>query len=171
MTVAPTRSAAQAPAPTPSSFTSSLYGYSLTLPAGWSAGAAFLRWDGASAPGYHDPSVDKFGGSGTVSTFMFAGPTSDKLDAFVRHTIAWTVRDHGDTCPDTAPEASEPIDFGGTPGRLLAWNCGILINQALVVHDGSAYTMVMRDPGVPTATDEADRALLEQLLGSVVFGS
>ena len=158
-------------AETPSTFMSLLYDYSITLPAGWHAGSAMLRWDGASAPGDDDPSVDKFAGPGTVSAFANAGPTSDDLDTFVRHTIEWTVRDHGDTCPATAPEVTEPIDFGGEKGHFLAWNCGILINQALLVRDGVAYTMVMRDPGVPAATDAADRALLQQLLDSVVFGS
>jgi hypothetical protein len=157
--------------PTPSTFASALYGYSLTVPAGWYAAAAILPWDGASAPSDGDPTADKFGGPGKASAFAFAAPTMSSLDKLTRDTIKWTVRDHGDTCPATAPEVTESVDFGSAKGTFLAWNCGILINQVVAVHDGKAYTLVMRDPGVAAATDPADRAVLDQLLASVVFGS
>jgi len=156
-------------AATPTAFMSALYPYRVTLPAGWHAGAAIFRWDGASAPGSDDPSVDKFAGQETAAVFAFAGPTSDDLAAFVQHTIEWTVRDHGDTCPERTPEMRESIVIGGEPGTFLAWNCGILINQALAIHHGTAFTMVMRDLAVPAATDAGDRALFDQLLDAVVF--
>jgi hypothetical protein len=155
---------------TPSTFTSLLYRYSLTLPAGWHAGPAMLRWDGASAPGNEDAAVDRFGGPSTASAFVFAGPTAVDLDTLVKNTITWTVRDHGDTCTERTPEVREPIEIGGEPGTFLAWNCGILINHAITVHDGMAFTMVMRDPGVPAASDPTDRALLQELVDSVVLG-
>ena len=154
---------------TPVTFTSPLYSYSITLPAGWSVGAAMLRWDGASAPGNDDGTVDKFVSPSTVSTFAFAGPIRADLDQFVKDNIAWTVRDHGDTCPATAPETTEPIQIGGEDGMLLSWNCGILINQALAIRDGTGFVFVMRDPGVQAATDATDRALLEDLLNSVML--
>jgi hypothetical protein len=156
--------------PTPSTFASALYGYSLTVPAGWYAAGAILPWDGASAPGYDDPVVDKFGGPGKASAFAFAAPTMSSLDKLTRDTIKWTVRDHGDTCPATAPAVTESVAFGSAKGTFLGWNCGILIDQVVAVHDGKAYTLVMRDPGVAAATDAADRAVLDQLLASVVFG-
>lgn len=156
-------------ASTPVSFTSLLYGYSIALPAGWSVGAAMLRWDGASAPGNDEGTVDKFVSPSTVSTFAYAGPIKADLDQFVKDNIAWTVRDHGDTCPATAPETTEPIQIGGEDGMLLSWNCGILINQALAIRDGTGFVFVMRDPGVQAATDATDRALLEDLLNSVTL--
>ena len=155
--------------PTASAFTPALYGYELTVPAGWYAAPAIFKWDGASAPGDGDPTVDRLGGPGKASAFVFAAPTTSSLDGLVRDTIKWTVRDHGDTCPATTPDVTEPIRFGGEQAMFLGWNCGILINQVVAVHDGMAYTMVVRDPGVAAATDAADRALLEQLLNSVVF--
>jgi hypothetical protein len=155
------------PAPTPVTFTSPLYSYSLTLPAGWSVAAATLPWDSASAPGNDASSVDKFVSPATVSTFGFAGPVATDMAKFVKDTIAWTVRDHGDTCPATAPEATEPIQIGGEGGMLLSWDCGILINQALLLRDGTGFVFVMRDPGVQAATDATDRALLEDLMNSV----
>jgi hypothetical protein len=160
-----------ATASTPVTFTSLLYGYSITLPAGWNVGPAMLRWDGASAPGNDDGTVDKFVSPATVSTFSYSAPVKVDLDTFVKDNIAWTVRDHGDTCPATAPQTTEPIQIGGEAGMLLSWNCGILINQALVIRNGTGFVFVMRDPGVQAATDATDRALLEDLLNSVKLPS
>lgn len=154
---------------TPLTYTSQLYGYSIALPAGWSVGSARTRWDGASAPGDDFTSVDRFASPATVSVFGYAGPVTTDLDQFVDDTIAWTVRDHGDTCPAAAPEATEPIQFGGEDGMLLSWDCGILINQALLIRDGTGFVFVMSDPGVQAATDATDRALLEGLLDSVTL--
>jgi hypothetical protein len=158
-------------ASTPVTFTSQLYGYSITLPASWRVRAAILPWNGASAPGNDASTVDKFVSPATVSAFGFAGPVAADLDQFVKDNIAWTVRDHGDTCPATAPETTDPIQIGGEDGMLLSWNCGTLINQALVIRDGTAFVLVMRDPGVQAATDATDRALLEDLLNSVTLPS
>jgi hypothetical protein len=170
-TQAPPTATAVPAAATPSTFTSQLYGYSVTLPAGWHAGAAMLRWDGASAPGHEDGTVDKLIGPATLGAFAFAGPTTLDLDGFAEDTIAWTIRDHADTCPEKKPAAREAIMVGGQPGIFLAWACGILINQAVTVHAGTAFTMVLRDPGVPTATDPQDRAILQDMLDSVVLPS
>ena len=170
-TTTPTVKPAAATAATPAPFTSLLYAYSLTLPAGWNVGAAMLRWDGASSPGHDDGSVDKFVSPGTVSAWGFTGPVSGDLDQFVRDNIAWTVRDHGDTCPATKPERTESIQIGGETGVLLSWNCGILINEALLVRDATGFVFVMRDPAIQAATDAADRALFEALLNSVTFAT
>ena len=60
-----TESAAVSASPTASAvtFTSPLYGYTVTLPAGWSATPATKVWDGKGAPGSEDPAVDKFHGA------------------------------------------------------------------------------------------------------------
>ena len=52
---------------------------------------------------------------------------------------------------------------------LVEWNCGILINVAVTVHDGVAYLFGFRDLGVHAATDPADRAALQGLLDSMQF--
>jgi hypothetical protein len=153
----------------PVPFTSSMYDYSLTLPVGWHVGAAILRWDGASAPGNSDPTADKFISPATVSVFSYAAPFSGDLDQFAEDYTAWTVRDHGDTCPATAPTTSETIEIGGETGVLQSWDCGILINPALTLHDGTAFVFVMRDIAVHAATDPADRAIFEEILESVSF--
>ena len=162
----PTAAAAE----TPSSFTSPLYGYSLTLPPGWRAGPAVFRWDGKTAAGHEEPEVDKFGGPPSATAWAFAGPVTLDLAGFVQDRIDANVRDHGDTCP-APPEVNEPIQIGGEPGVFLAWNCGILINQAVIVHQGVGFCMVMRDRAVQAATDAGDRAIHKTLLDSVVFPS
>ena len=160
-----------ATAATPMRFTSLLYGYSITVPAGWNVGAAMLRWDGASAPGHDDASVDKFVSPSTLSAWGMSGPATGDIDRYVKDNIAWTVRDHGDTCPATAPEATEAIQIGGEAGVLLSWNCGILINEALLVRRGIGFVFVMRDPNVNAAIDPADRVIFEALLDSVILPS
>jgi hypothetical protein len=166
----PAAQASASVAETPSSFMSPLYGYTLTLPAGWSVGAAMMQWDGKSQPGHEEPVVDKFGGPTTASAWAFAGPVTLDTAGFAKDRIAANARDHGDTCPAT-PDVNEPIQIGGEPGVFLAWNCGILINQAVIVHEGTGFTVAVRDPGVHAATDAADRALLEDLLNSVTLPS
>jgi hypothetical protein len=103
--------------------------------------------------------------------FAHAAPETVDLDRFVKDNIAWTVRDHGDTCPAKRPETTEPIEIGDEPGMLLSWNCGILINQALAIRDRTGYVFVLRDTAVPAASDPADRALFQGILDSVTFGT
>lgn len=167
-TPAPTASAAPTPA-LPVAFASTIYDYSLIVPAGWVIGPATVPWDAASAPSANAFSVDKFVSPSGLSAFAYAGAVSVDLAGFVRDNIAWTFRDHGSTCPDPAPEITEPIEVGGEPGVLLLWDCGILINSALLVRDGTGFVMVMRDINVKGAKDAADRAILEALLDSIDF--
>ena len=152
----------------PVAFASPLYTYTVTLPAGWAAGAALFPWDGKSAAGHEEPVVDKFGGSTSASAWAYAGPTSSNLATLTKDAIAANTRDHGDTCPPE-PEVNDPVKVGGEAGVFLAWNCGILINEAVIVRDGIAYVFAMRDPDVHAATDPADRALFQQILDSVQF--
>lgn len=164
----PIPSAAPSAAIGPTTFTSTTYGYSLTVPAGWSALQASKVWSGTGAPSFQDPVGDQFDGPGPASAAGIAAPTTEDLTAYIKARIAANLADHGDTCPPV-PESKDPIEVGGEPGVLLAWNCGILINIALVVHDGIGYSFGMRDPAVHAATDPTDRAALLKLLKSVEF--
>ena len=170
-TALPTPTAAAStsrPAATLTVFTSPLYGYTVTLPPGWSAGAAILKWDGTAQPAHEEPVNDKFGGPQAATAWAYAGPVSLDLAGYTKDRVAATLRDHGDTCP-AGPEVSEPVQIGGQKGTFLAFDCGILINQALTVRDGVGYSFVMRDFSVAAATDATDRALFQQLLDAVVF--
>jgi hypothetical protein len=166
----PAAEATASPAGTASSFTSPLYDYTLTLPAGWSALAARVPWDGSSQPSYDAPVADRLGGPSTASAWAFAGTVTFDTPGFAEDRIDATARDHGSTCP-APPEVNEPMQIGGEHGVFLAWDCGILINQGVIVHEGIGFTLALRDPGVHTATDAAHRALIEALLSSMTLPS
>ena len=162
----PSVESSAAAGPTP--FTSTTYGYSLTLPAGWTAIQATKAWDGTGAPFHDVPEADQFVGPGAASAWFFGAPTKKDLAARVKESIAANAAGHGSTCPPV-PEIQDPIEIGGEPGTLLGFNCGILINNAITVHDGVAYLFGMRDPSVHAATDPADRVTFVELLKSVDF--
>jgi hypothetical protein len=154
------------PSAAPTTFVSKTYGYSLTLPGGWTSVQATAAWDGKGAPGHGVAEADQFVGPAAASSWAFAAPTAKDLAAYVKERIKANAAEHGDTCPAT-PDAQDPIEIGGQPGTLLAYNCGILINGAVTVDNGVGYLFGFRDPSVPAATDAADRELFLELLKSV----
>jgi hypothetical protein len=159
--------AVTAPAvPTP--FTSTTYGYSLTLPPGWTSIQATAAWDGTGAPFHDVPEADQFISSGVSSVWFFGAPTTKSVANRVKESIAANAAEHSNTCP-VVPDIQDPITIGGDPGVLIGYNCGILINSAITVHDGFAYVFGMRDPAVHAATDPTDRALFLEILDSVKF--
>jgi hypothetical protein len=167
--VAPSPAVSSSPAASPSGpavFTSPFYGYTVTIPAGWSVEPAFLRWDGITQPG-PDVETDKFVGPEKLDAWAFAGPFSGNLAAFVADRIVANARDHSDTCPVEQPEINEQLQIGEQAWVLLGWNCGALINNALTVRGGVAYEFVLRDFGVKAANDPADLALFLSILDSV----
>jgi hypothetical protein len=167
----PVVSASAAASPSgPTVFTSPLYGYTATIPAGWFTAPALLRWDGTKSPG-PDAEADKFAGPEQISAWAIGGPFSGDLAAFVTNRIAANARDHSDTCPVAEPEINEPLQIGGQPWVLLGWNCGAVINQALTLRNGVAYVFTFRDLGVRAATDPVDRALFLSILDSVELPS
>jgi hypothetical protein len=156
------------PSPSAEQFASEAYGYSLTLPRGWTPVQASARWDGKGAPGSDDAVVDQFIGPAAAVSWAYAASTKRTLPAYVKTTIEATVEDHADTCP-AKPVAEDSIQIGGQPGMLLAWNCGVLVNQAVTVQHGVGFFFGFLDPSVHAATDAADRKLLLKLLGSIQF--
>src|SRR5262245_54241051 len=119
-------------------FTSPFYGYTVTLPAGWTTIAARLEWDGKGAPGAIAPAVDRFLISGEESVFAFAAPISLDLAGYAADVIARNEELRGDTCK-TKPEPTEETTIGSEPAAFIAWDCGILINIALATHEGTGY--------------------------------
>ena len=166
-TPSPTASIEPSPSP-PSSFTSPVYGYSVELPGGWTAIEAKVAWDGTSSISSDGPEVDQWIGRTEASAWAYAAPYSGDLNAYTKKTVADNAKYHGTTCPPT-PDAQDPITIGGEPGVLLAYDCGILINLALAVHDGVGYSFGLRDPTIPAATDPTDAAAFAGLLDTVQF--
>lgn len=149
-------------------FTSTTYGYSLMVQTGWTTVQASMAWDGNEAAFHDVPQADQFVGPAAASSWAVAAPTLKDLAGYVKERIAANAAVPGGRCPAT-PDAEDPIEIGGEPGTLLAWNCGILINSAVTVHDGIGYAFGFRDPSVHAATDPTDRAILLELLESVGF--
>ena len=164
----PTTSKAPTPSASPTAFTSNMYRYSITVPGGWTTIQAISKWDGKGAPSHDVPEADQFVGPAAASAWQFAAPTTKDLAGLVQESIAATATDNADTCP-AVPESQDPIQIGSEPGVLLAWNCGILINVAVAVHDGVAHVFGFRDPAVHAATDPVDRATFLALLKSMQF--
>ena len=164
----PSPTASPTPAASTTPFTSKTYGYSLTPPAGWTTIQATAKWDGKGAPTHDVPEADQFISPGPASAWFFGAPTSKDLAAREAERVAANAKDHGDTCPPV-PESQDPIEIGGEPGVLSSYDCGILINTAVTVHDGVAYVFGFRDPAVHAASSPDDRALFLGLLESVKF--
>ncbi|MGA7989015.1 MAG: hypothetical protein WCB51_11530 [Candidatus Dormiibacterota bacterium] len=152
-------------------FSSTRYRYSITLPGGWIAEPAITTWSGTGAPNIMDTSVDVFGPANeavTFGVFGSAAPTTSPLAAWVAYRISENFRIHGDLCAPK-PDSVEPITIGGRPGTLVAYDCGLLINDAYTVVNGYGYRFVFRDPTTTTPTNPADHAMFTTMLGSVVF--
>ena len=114
--------------------------------------------------------ADQFVSGGPASAWFLGAPTTKGLTARVAETLAANAKEHGDTCPPV-PEFQDPIQIGSEPGVLLGFDCGILINTAVAVHDGVTYVFGFRDPSVHAAGDAKDRAAFLALLKSVTFPS
>jgi hypothetical protein len=162
----PAPTAVPTPATVPTAFTSRTYGYALTVPAGWIAIQASRTWDGISAVSHDSAEVDQFVMSDARAASGLAAPTSGDTKALVSKTISDTAKYHGDTCKPGAT-LQAPVKVGSQPGILLAFDCGILINNAVVVANGIGYTFLFRDRSVHSPTDAADQAIFEAVLRSV----
>lgn len=162
-------SASQSVPPKPRSFTSKTYGYTLTVPAGWTTRQAFAKWDGESELDGTSASVDLIGQpADTKGVWAAAAPSKRDLAADTAFAIIWTAHYHGDYCP-SRPDMRNRVTVGGQPGVLLAYNCGILVNTALTVNHGVEYWFVFIDRGQAAATDPTDRATFLAMLSSVRF--
>jgi hypothetical protein len=165
-TTAVAADAATTTAAAPTTFTSSIYGYSVTVPAGWTSVPATRSWDGTSASSHEDPAADQWTSPGSSSSWALAAPSEADLGSYVEKGIAAAFAAHGDTCPEQ-PAAQDRVTIGTTAGMLVAWDCGILINIGYAVHDGVGYQFGFRDPAIHAASDAEDRATFVALLESV----
>jgi hypothetical protein len=152
----------------PTTFTSTTYGYMLTVPAGWGSRQAFEKWDIQSELDGTSILVDLFGEpSESRGAYAAAARWKRDLAAFTTYLIAWNAHYH-EFCPQR-PNTRNPVTVGGQPGVLLGYNCGILVNIAATVHDGVGYLFAFVDQGVAAATDPTDHATFLKLLKSVQF--
>ena len=167
-TVTESASVSASPTASPVTFTSPFYGYTVRLPAGWSATPATKAWDGKGAPGSEDPVVDKFQGPGLKTVHVFAAPISLDLAAYRDDVIARNAQLHGE-CPPQ-PDSLKSTSVGSDPATFIAWNCGILINFVVGLHGDQGFQFLFRDPDLQQASDATDRSTFESILDTVSFG-
>ena len=152
----------------PTTFTSAAYGYTLTVPAGWTSRQAIEKWDIHSELDGTSVLVDLFGEpSVSRGAFAAAAPWKRDLAAFTTYLIASNAHYH-ESCPPR-PNTRNRVTIGGQPGVLLAYNCGILVDIALTVHRRVGYLLTFVDQGVAAATDPTDHATFLRILTSVHF--
>lgn len=167
--IAPGASASALPSsePTPTTYTSNLYGYTVTLPVGWVVVPATIRWDGNSDPGHEEPTVDRMSGPtghSLADAWAFSLPVTNGLAASAAARLAADAAVH--PCPLTAATTT-PITIDGTPGLLLARNCEILVLTAITIRNGTAFFFYLQDSSVQAATDAADESVFAGLLASL----
>jgi hypothetical protein len=152
-------------------FTSRHYGYTEVPPAGWySNGQATQRWDGKGAPGDGDSEVDLFYGPGGVEAWVVAAPTKESLVRYARAIIRAAAASH--PCP-AVPQSDQAITVGGAPARLLGMQCppgsGFLVENAVTIHDGTAFVIMSQNPSGAAANHRADRATFREFLAGLAF--
>lgn len=126
-------------------FVSPVYGYTIVVPAGWSARPASAAWDGSSRVDSSAPITDQLQGPLGLFLFVYGGPTGLALGDFAaeqqRNTAAW----HG--CPDV-PDSIVETTLSGVPARLHTFLCqGNLVHKLFAVRDGMA--LVVNQIGLP----------------------
>ena len=146
-------------APLTQSFTSTLYGYSVSYPEGWTAQAATERWtDGPSTLPFDDPQADRL------------------YDPDLRDHLFLTIasRSIGDSTPEDwlteqmvsgeGCTATEPIAVDGAAGLIGVDDC----NVAAVTTAGRGYLFSLRaSDDDPSAVAPFDRAWFLEVLATV----
>ena len=158
------------PYPTTATFTSPLYGYSVTVGAGWQVIPATIRWNGKTTIAHEAPDVDQIlppkvtNRCSTVFRcapleWAASAPTDGSLPSVVADMDAAEARDH--PCP-AKTESEEPATIDGEPASIGTKHCpadgGILVLRAVAVHEGVAYYFWLQDQANERAVDPVDRA-------------
>ena len=143
-------------------FTSRLYGYTVALPAGWSAQQRERR-GGVGGPG----PVDVFRGQPYVAAWAFAVPRPASPAAYataITRTAAQL------PCP-AAPRTSQAVTIGGVPARLIGMRCpargGVLMLTAVTTRGQSALVVTFEDSSGMSAAERADRAAFREFLNGI----
>ena len=143
-------------------FTSRLYGYTVALPAGWSADPG-ERWGGTGESG----PVDVFRGLPYVAAWVFAVPRPTSPAAYataITRTAAQL------PCP-AAPQTSQAVTIGGVPARLIGMRCpapgGALMLTAVTARGQSALVITFEDSSGVSSAEPADRAAFGEFLAGI----
>lgn len=174
---APSRPPSPTPFPSATVFSSPLYGYAVTLPAGWLVTAAQTRWDGQGAPGFDAPNVDGWVAPHVENRcsqvfvcaptlWAFAGPTTLDLAAWVAAQDAAMQRDHA--CG--IPMAKTSIRIDGAAATLEDGHCGTdgpLLLIAYTVRGGTGYAFLLQDNAREAKVEDLDRSEFASLRATI----
>ena len=162
----PAATATTEPSPSPMSappltqrFTSTLHGFSVSYPEGWTAEAATEPWTGGpSSHSFADPQADRLYHP-TLTDHLFLTIASQPIgDSTPKDWIAEQMAD--------SPEctATEPIAVGEASGLIGSEGCDL----AVVTTDGRGYWISLRaSKDDPSAVAPFDRAWFEEVLATV----
>jgi hypothetical protein len=143
-------------------FTSRLYGYTVALPAGWSAQPG-ERWSGTGAPS----PVDVFRGQPYVAAWAFAVPRPASPAAYataITRTAAQL------PCP-AASQTSQAVTIGGGPAVLISMRCpspgGVLMLTAVTTRGQSTLVITFEDVSGISSAERADHAAFREFLAGI----
>lgn len=143
-------------------FRSPFYGYSVALPADWSA-QPDQHWGGIGAPG----PVDAFRSQPYVAAWAFAVPRPARP---VVYATAITRTAAQLPCP-AAPQISQAITIGATPAWLIGMRCpvrgGVLMLTALTTGGRSALVVMFEDVSGIVSAEPPDLAAFRELLTDI----
>jgi hypothetical protein len=143
-------------------FTSRIYGYTVALPAGWSAQPG-QRMDGTGAPG----PVDVFRGQPHVAAWAFAVPRPASPAAYATAITRTTAQL---PCP-ASPQTSQPVTIGGVPARLIGMRCpphgGALMLTAVTTRGQYTLVTTFEDSSGISSAEQADRAAFREFLAGI----
>lgn len=149
-------------------FNSPHYGYTMALPADWTAQGA-QPWDGPGSSGLEKDGVDVFRGPPYVTAWAFAAPTPPSLTGY---TTAIARAAAQLPCPAT-PQIDQQVTIGGAAASLIGMTCpsqgGVYMLTAATTHKQTALVFVFEDTSGVRAAQQADRAAFRELLTGVRF--
>jgi hypothetical protein len=143
-------------------FTSRLYGYTLAVPANWTAQPG-QGWGVTGAPRV----VDVFRGLPNVAAWAFALPRPASPAGYataITRTAAQL------PCP-AAPRTRQAVTIGGVPAVLIGMRCpsrgGVLMLTAATTRGQSTLVLMFEDSSGIASIERADRAAFRELLAGV----
>ena len=145
-------------------FSSPRNGYTVALPAGWSA-AAGQPFAGPGGAGLGKDGVDVFHGPPYRVAWAFAAPMPPSLAGYATATAQLP-------CP-AAPQIGQQVTIGGPAASLIGMTCpspgGDYLLTAATTHNQTALVFVFDDTSGVRAAQQADRAAFRALLAGVRF--
>jgi hypothetical protein len=165
LTPAPTATTEPSPSPISAppltqSFTSTLHGFSMSYPEGWTARAATEPWtDSTGSLVFSRPEVDVLYDPILDGNLFLAIASQPIGDSTPGEWIAGQMASESDECT-----ATEPIAVDGATGQIGAEDCDI----AAVTADGRGYRIKLHtSPDDPVAVAAYNRAWFEEVLATV----